>query len=110
MLDDFRERSDVVSWVTVLADCMDSVRVPDNGLLLRRLPSEVSAPGSMSVLCFCKLCLLRGKLWSDTDCRLVRDRFAGRAFSARRGRSFSELRGRFGGLVLARSCCPLEAS
>lgn len=33
------------------------------------------ASDSMSVLCFCKLCLVRGKLPLDTDCRFVCDRF-----------------------------------
>ena len=82
MPDDFRDRADAVSWVAVLADSTDSVGVLDAGLLRRLLPPEMSASESMrSVLCFCKLCLLRGKLPSDTDCRLVRGRFAGCMFS-----------------------------
>ena len=82
MPDDFRERTDAVSWVTVLADCTDSVRVIDADLLLRLLPAEVSASELMrNVLCFRKLCLHKGKLPSDADCKLNRDRFTGRAFS-----------------------------
>ena len=67
----------------MLADCTESVRVLDADLLPGLFPPELSASESMrSVLCLCKLCLVRGKLRSDTDCRLVRSRFRGRVFSA----------------------------
>ena len=56
----------------------DSLRVPDIDLL-DPLPPEMSM---RSVLCCSKLCLVRGKFQSDPDCRLVRDRFRGHAFSA----------------------------
>jgi hypothetical protein len=56
----------------------DSLRVLDLDLL-DPLPPEMS---TRSVLCCSKLCSVRGKLQSDPDCRLVRGRFRGRAFSA----------------------------
>lgn len=87
--------------VGVYPEYADSDCVPDADLFLGALPLALLASELMSMVCVCKLCLVRGKLRSDTECRLVRRRFSGRTSSAswRDASSSEPPRSRFRGAV-----------